>query len=884
MKLVSLILIVTSGFVMAGNVGWPEIGMEQKPWTRWWWLGSGVDDKNITSELEKFAAAGLGGVEICPIYGAVGYENRDIDFLSEKWMAALAHTTREAKRLGLGVDMTTGTGWPFGGPQVAPDMASHGLSRLKTKVAGGGSYGEKLVGSIVALRAIPDDGGEIVDLAPLAKDGRIDWQAPNGRGWTVVGLTTKSPIQKVKRAAPGGSGDVLDPYSADAMKRYLFTFDKAFHGFDAPMPRSQFHDSFEYYDAEWTPGLLAAFQKRNGYDLLDRLPAFVGVGDMDTISRVRADWRATLSDMHLDYLSTWHDWANRHGSLTRNQAHGSPGNLLDHYAVADIPETEIFRHVEDAQIPMMGLPAAAAHLNGRKLVSAESFTWLGEHFKVTPAALKEAADFLYLSGVNHVFFHGIPYSPEDAPWPGWLFYASTNMGPNGGLWHDMPAFTGYLARIQSILQRGRPDSEVLLYFPFDDFAKESAGKLSLFTIHNQSEWLYGTDFHKTAMELWNAGIPYDAVSGRMLEQVKVVNGILESGDVKAKVLVVPGAKLLPVTVLKRMLDLADAGAMVVFDGGLPMDVPGFGHLEQRRNELNELIGSLHGDGAIPHGRGLVVTGGRKVMPVLAARGVMGELMCSSGFRMVRRTRDDGWDYFVMNHSGKRADRYFSLARPFVSAQLLDPADVSRHGLAEIRENQLRLVLDPGESVVIRIYGKRVADQAYPYRAPAGEGMAISGEWNVQFIDGGPELPGPYRTRDLASWTERADPLLRSFAGTARYTITFDSESLEGSFILDLGKVGETCRATLNGSSLGSSFFPPHRLDVSGLVKAGHNTLVVDVTNLAANRIADLDRRKVDWKRFHEINFVNIDYKPFDASGWEAMPSGLLGPVRLVPVR
>jgi len=63
---------------------------------------------------------------------------------------------------------------------------------------------------------------------------------------------------------------------------------------------------------------------------------------------------------------------------------------------------------------------------------------------------------------------------------------------------------------------------------------------------------------------------------------------------------------------------------------------------------------------------------------------------------------------------------------------------------------------------------------------------------------------------------------------------------------------------------------------------GVNTLEVEVTNLAANRIADLDRRKVDWKRFHEINFVNINYKPFDASGWPTFDSGLLGPVRLIP--
>ena len=65
---------------------------------------------------------------------------------------------------------------------------------------------------------------------------------------------------------------------------------------------------------------------------------------------------------------------------------------------------------------------APQRLRGRKLASSESFTWLGEHFQVSLADVKQEADFLFLSGVNHLFLHGTPYSPADVPWPGWLFY------------------------------------------------------------------------------------------------------------------------------------------------------------------------------------------------------------------------------------------------------------------------------------------------------------------------------------------------------------------------------------------------------------------------------------------------------------------------------
>jgi hypothetical protein len=67
------------------------------------------------------------------------------------------------------------------------------------------------------------------------------------------------------------------------------------------------------------------------------------------------------------------------------------------------------------------------------------------------------------------------------------------------------------------------------------------------------------------------------------------------------------------------------------------------------------------------------------------------------------------------------------------------------------------------------------------------------------------------------------------------------------------------------------------------LKPRGNILEVEVTNFSANRIRDLDRRGVKWKTFYDINFVNLEYKPFDASGWPLYESGLLGPVTLTRV-
>lgn len=856
----------------ADPLAWPPVTSTNKPWTRWWWLGNAVDKTNLTRELEDFAKTGLGGVEICPIYGAKGAEDRFLKFLTPEWMEMLGHTTTEAKRLGLGVDMTTGTGWPFGGPQVTPDMASTGLRWIRQDATGGVRIKVDLPqGNIVCLRAFPDS-GEVIDLTKSIIGGKIDWVPPAGK-WNILGLVSTSPMQQVKRAAPGGEGNVLDPFSASAMERYLKRFDKAFESFTAPMPRAQFHDSFEYYAADWTPAFLDMFLAARGYDLRDQLPAFAGLGEADTVSRVRADYRETLGGLHLAYLKRWHDWAKSHGEITRNQAHGSPGNLLDHYAVSEIPETEIFKHVEEDQIPMMRMAAAAAHSNGNNLVSAEAFTWLDEHFQVTPEELKEAADFVFLSGVNHVFFHGIPYAPEDAKWPGWLFYASTHMGPDGGLWRDLSAFTGYIQRCQSILQEGQPSQDVLLYYPIHDIWHDDQEKLPLFTLHNQETWLYPTRFYQTAMELWNHGITYSYASGDMLSRATVRDGKLMLGGHAYRALVLPGVKRMTPQTLEKIAGLTRQGAKLVVQESLPTEVPGLHLKEERGTELSAIAAKLRSQATL-------IPSGESILPALSKLAAR-ETMTDLGLRFVRRTHAKGYHYFIVNRSDKVFDGLLPLAVPFKSAAILDPWNPSRTVTTSAKTAGIPVRLERGQSIVIRTFTNDIVEGARSVPASSEIKMIpIDGPWEIKFIEGGPSLPPPAENISSGTWTKL--PGTANFSGTARYSTNFEApENLPEDCKLDLGKVANTARVFLNGQALGISWCAPHIIVPGNALKSGKNLLEVEVTNLAANRIADLDRRNVPWKQFHEINFVNMDYKLFDASGWPVLESGLLGPVRLI---
>ena len=588
-------------------LAWPTPTAENRPWTRWWWLGSAVDKENLTLQLEQFKAAGIGGVEICPIYGAKGFEDRYIDYLSPKWLEMLAHTINEAKRLGMGVDLTTGTGWPFGGPEVTKDDAIAKVVLKSYDVAGGATLKTDLPkGTLQCVIAVSST-GERIDLTESASRVasapgvfRIDWTAPPGQ-WKVYVVVMAPSGMVVKRPAPGGAGLVLDPYSIKSLDKYLGKFDKEFASLKSPMPRSHFHDSFEYANATWTPDFLGEFQKRRGYDLRTQLPALFGTGPGETPVRVKYDYRLTIAELHLDWIKHWTAWCHSHGGLSRDQAHGATGNLIDIYGAADIPETESYKKIDDRLLPMQKLASSAAHLSGRQLVSCESFTWLKEHFQASLADVKPAVDFYFLAGINHIFFHGIPYSPKDAPWPGWQFYASVNFGPHGGLWHDLPEFNAYVTRCQSILQSGKPANDILLYFPVHDLWQSEAGGKAVkgggpnigamqFTV--PGTWMYGSSFHDAAMKLTKWGNAFDQVSDQFLGSATVEDGAILLGGNSYKAIVVPKCQFLPETTLKKLFALANAGATIVFPAALPTDVPGLGDLNKRRTAYKEMLAAL----------------------------------------------------------------------------------------------------------------------------------------------------------------------------------------------------------------------------------------------------------------------------------------------------
>ena len=811
----------------ARDLDWPEPVTENRPGCYWWWMGSAVDKENITWNLDTMRRAGMGGASIVPIYGVQGCEEAYIKHLSPEWVDMMSHAVKEAERLGMWVDVTPGTGWPFGGPMITDANC---------------------------------------DASVVYKNGE---------------LSQKFSGRNVKRAAPGGEGKAINPYSTDAMAAYLKHFDKAFDRDGVALPRAMYHDSFEF-KGNWCKELPEEFKRRRGYDLTDHLPALFGEGDPETVARIKGDYRETLSDLHLAYMEVLQNWAVEKGRTVRNQAHGSPSNLLDLYGAVGIPETETFgaspfripgirreaNNVrDDYPQPLINrMASSAAHVMGRPLVASESCTWIRNHFRSALSQVKPEVDQLFLNGINHIFFHGTCYSPKEAPWPGWLFYASLEYNPRNSIWRDSRFLNEYITRCQSILQSGEPDNDVALYWPVHDIWHDPEGMQQRLTVHH-SEWLTDSACGKLAAWLTARGYGYDFISDRQLLGDK-------AGPYKA--IVVPRTGHMPTATLQMLLAIADSGKPVVFVDSLPADVPGFHNHQQRRKRLKQLL----------RGREDLVIDRAALDEALAETEVAREPMVDAGLDFIRRTHEQGYHYFIANMSAKPVDDWVTLGVPFTSAVIMDPRCADAGIASQRNGNELYLQLLPGEIRIVRTFGSKSVDGSrWPILIETPDKpLAVAGEWTVTFVDGAPELPATFFTSELKSWTELGDKEAQRFAGTARYSIEFDLPTKADDWIIDLGDVRESARVIINGKEAAALYSVPYRAPVGRFLAPGRNRLEIEVTNLSANRIRDMDLRKVNWKIFREINFVDHNYNEFDAAQWPLTPSGLLGPISLTPMK
>lgn len=964
LQLILVALLVQCYSAMAQTANWPSSTRETKPWTRWWWHGSAVTKEGITTEMEAYKKAGLGGLEITPIYGVHGKENQFVEYLSADWIALLKHTLKEAERLDLGIDMATGTGWPFGGPWVNDHDACRNIEFKTYTLKTGQSLKEKITfiqqpyvravgnqvyevhdSTIASERAkgtlkeplmaerrsitidqlvqpvsanknlqalaldqvkfekpLPlqtlmaySDGGVVVELtSKVDKEGNLSWVAPKGN-WKLYAVFAGWHGKMVERAGPGGEGNVIDHFSNIALKHYLEKFDKAFNSQDMKSLRAFFNDSYEVDDArgtaDWTPLLFNEFKKRRGYDLKEHLPALFAQADDEKSRRVLCDYRETISELVLEnFTRPWRAWAHGKNAIVRNQAHGSPSNILDLYATVDIPEIE---GVEPLRIKMA---SSAGNIVGKKLISSESATWLNEHFQSSLADIKLAVDRFMLNGVNHIFYHGTTYSPPDEPWPGWLFYAAVHLNPRNSLWPHFSALNKYVERCQSLLQHSKPDNDVLLYYPiYERFSTPGEEMVEHFDgVGAQFE---NTIFKRSAEAMLDAGYGFDYISDKQMANTKVSDeALITEGNAKYSTLILPQSKFIPLSTFRNVLSLVEGGATIIMAGGPPSDISGLFKLDENRKTFRELSTKLGVGDSIKNvkeikiGRGRILIGNDPIALLLHA-GIQGESIVKNNLQFLRKTTHDNKTLYFLSSGEAPFEGWLTLRADGEVATLYNPM-TGEIGAAKVRKNgnqlEVFVQLKPRETIFIEMAKQvRTDTPLYRYISSVAEPLEMAKGWTITFTEGGPELPEAVTSDTLLFWTSLKSAPYQSFSGCATYKTVFKKPAVDASrWILEIGDVEESAEVILNGKSLGILLGPDYSINIYDKLK-DNNVLEIKVCNLMANRISYMDRQNIIWKKFYNINFPsrkaeNRKNNLFDASNWTAAPSGLAGAVRLIP--
>lgn len=845
---------------------WPVPNQEAKPGTRWWWLGSAVTENDLKWNLRQFADHGIGAIEITPIYGVQGNEKNNIPFLSPRYMEILKYVNAECKADGIEFDMATGTGWPFGGPWVPLDESASQMLIIDTTVVGKKIKAldlrpiekKRKNTSLVGIYAFSE--GKFLKITTPLVEGTLTTKLPSKGTWRIIALYQKKGVMAVKRAAPGGAGFVIDHFDKQAVTNYLKHIEEAFEKTGTPYPHTFFNDSYEVSESDYTPTLFQEFYNRRGYSLEENFDKLV---DGDT--KVVADYRETLGDMLLDnFTRTWTAWAHSHGAITRNQAHGSPANLIDCYAAVDIPEIEGFgltnfgikglrqdpgkTRKNDSDFSMLKYAPSAAHIMGKPYTSSETFTWLTEHFRTSLSQMKPDMDLMFCAGVNHMFFHGTAYSPQHETWPGWRFYASIDMSPNNTIWRDAPYFMKYVERCQSMLQMGRPDNDFLTYLPIHDmWAKRSTGKrLMQFSIHAMGK--LAPEFVKCIDAIDQAGFDCDYISDRILLDTYYNNGMLHTpGGTTYKGLVIPSADNILTPAVKAHIEKLKAQGANIIVGTSATDLTKAAKAEKMKTEL--------------------------------------------GLKLIRRSNDKGHHYFIANLTPNDIQAYTTLAVPMATAMWFDPMTGNRQR-AEICGDSILVNLRSGESIILQTFNhkdetlsKELA--SLPVRCEWKKTSPIVktlNNWKLSFTEATPAIFKTYNLDTTKAW-ENLDDSTRTLMGTGVYECTINLSAAElkkgNSWTIDLGDVRESARVYVNDSLIGCAWAVPYRLSYANLLHKGNNKIRIEVTNLPANRISELDRQGYKWRKFDEINVVDINYKKTSYADWTPVASGLNSEVKLI---
>jgi hypothetical protein len=874
-----------------------------KPMVRWWWFGTAVEKPEILHELQQMKADNIGGVEMAFVYPEVlddpakGLINEP--FVSSEFLDNVHYAQAEGRKLGLRVDVTLGSGWPYGGPAITLEEAAGHLRIVQLPVSTNST-------SVPAPKLAK---GESFLSAALVTGEPKHWNAASAQPLATTDETIAVPSastprtalffisshtgQQVKRAAVGAEGWVLDPFSHQAVATHLQAVgDPLVKAFGDTPPYAVFSDSLEAYGADWTPTLPAEFKKRRGYDLLPHLPELVAGGTPEA-EKVRHDWGETLTELvDENYLTQINNWAIAHHTKFRSQTYGEPAVSFSSQNIPGLAEGE---GPQWRAWSTLRWATSANHVFGHTVTSGETFTWLHSPvFRATPLDMKSEADIDFIMGENQIICHGWPYSPSPGkvPEPGWSLYAAAVFN-NHNPWHPvMPDVARYIERMSFLLRQGKPANQVALLLPTDDAWSHFIP--SKVTLTGELSHLVTA---KLISSILSAGYNFDFIDADAIDKVGINHPIL----------VLPPPDRIPAATLRKIQQYVASGGKVISVGRAPSLSPEGNTTPEITNLSNRLFVAAKNT-FVPDEAALATALSQAQKPDFALTSSSPEAKDRVGF--IRRRLPASDIYFVTNTSNEpiEATVTFGTTHKFGEQWNTDTGTAT-----SIPVQQTELHLAPYESRVFVFSEAR--SQARPAStAPATQLADLSTGWQLHFTATG-------KTESETNLTDWAsDPSTKFYSGEVVYSrnFTLTGAAAQHRILLEVdgGKplpgspssppehaalganglpdphvtrtgpgmhafydppIREAALVLVNGKRAGSLWHPPYRLDISPYLKSGENQIEIHVYNTALNAWSALPPH--DYKPL--IAKYGDRFQMQDLDKVQPLPSGILGTIRLV---
>ncbi len=719
----------------------------------------------------------------------------------------------------------------------------------------------------------------IVLTSRMAPDGTLKWNVPKGN-WTIMRFGYSLTGAKNRPAVPAGLGYEVDKLSSKHVKEYMQQYTaplmQALGSLYGTSLQYMIMDSWEAGIQNWTDEMPAEFQRRRGYDLLPFLPALAGhvVNSATESDRFLWDFRRTLVDMFAEnHYGTVTEFLHKQGIHTYGEAGGvsleSMEDALLNKKYVDIPMGEFWvrdLHPSSMYYQDVRGAASAAHVYGKNLVAAESFT--GGNYE-SPYTLKKISDYWFTQGVNRLVFHTSAHQPLDTK-PGNTM-VGTHINRNITWAELVKPFTTYLSRIAYLLQQGQYVADVVYLL------NEGAPSTMPF---------WGAGMQPAVPE----GYAYDYINSDALVSRMSVNaaGRLALPDgMSYAVLVLPPTQQMTTHVLRRIKALVDSGATVL--GPRPVSAPGRSGYPAADEEINQLANDIWGD-LDGVSRTMRACGKGRVIWGMPLNGVLDSLhtapdvsyskLLDTRLSWIHRRDGDKDIYFVSNNSDAPRDLALRFRISGREPECWMPDNGHTTPAAYRMEGGFTTVplhLEEREAMFVVFDKQTTATYRSLPQITTHTLATLEGAWDINFPPGA-GAPEKARFEKLMSWDTYPEDGIKYFSGTAVYHKQFEVKkdllAAGKTLLLDLGKVADIAQVYLNDVPLDTLWKPPYRANITGRLQPGINRLEIRVTNEWTNRLVG-DGLAPQGKK------VLASYPRSFGGPYKLQPSGLLGPVKLM---